>query len=83
MSKHPHAKNIVVHVRTNNMADCESEVLKRDFTSLFNLLKDCNKSVFISGVIPTYHRGIGRFSRLLSLNTWLQSSLFLTQHSFY
>lgn len=51
----------------------ESEILKRDFISLFNLLKDCNKSVFISGQIPTFRRGIGRFTRLLSLNTWLQS----------
>ena len=73
VSKHPHAKNFVLHIGTNNMADCKSEILKHDFISLFNLLKDCNKSVLISRVIPTYHRGIGCFSRLLSFNTWLQS----------
>lgn len=54
VSKHPHANNIAVHVGTNNMSDTESEILKRDFISLFNLLKDCNKSVFISRVILTY-----------------------------
>lgn len=73
LSDHPRARNIVIHIGANNTADCESEILKQDFISLFNLLMDCNRSVFISGPLPSFHRGIGRFSRLLSLNTWLQS----------
>lgn len=40
VSKHPHAENIVVHVFILSV--------------FFNLLKDCNKSVFISGPIPTF-----------------------------
>lgn len=74
LSDHPRARNVVIHVGTNNTADCESEILKQDFISLFNLLRDCGKSVFISGPLPSLHRGVGRFSRLLSLNTWLQSA---------
>lgn len=59
LSDPPRARNMVIHIGTNNTADCESEILKQDFISLFNLLRDCNK---------------GLFSRLLSLNTWLQSA---------
>lgn len=39
---------------------------------LFSFLFSCVKSVFISGPIPTLACGAGRFSRLLSLYTWLQ-----------
>uniref|UniRef100_A0A8C5BDF2 SGNH hydrolase-type esterase domain-containing protein n=1 Tax=Gadus morhua TaxID=8049 RepID=A0A8C5BDF2_GADMO len=34
----------------------------------------CDKSVFVSGPIPTIGRGNERFSRLLSLNTWLRDT---------
>lgn len=52
----------------------QSELLKRDFTHLFNLLKGHpGKSFFISGPIPTLGHGMGRFSRLLSQHTWLHS----------
>ncbi|KAK0141214.1 hypothetical protein N1851_021807 [Merluccius polli] len=41
---------------------------------LLNKLLQSQLSVFISGPTPTCGRGIGRFSRLLSLNTWLSSA---------
>ncbi|KAG8001673.1 hypothetical protein GBF38_007428 [Nibea albiflora] len=67
-------KRIIVHVGTNDTTRQESERTKNDFKLLFNALKNCGKSVFISGPIPTVGRGAGRFSRLLSLHTWLQSA---------
>ncbi|KAF3851685.1 hypothetical protein F7725_013457, partial [Dissostichus mawsoni] len=73
IGKHPLARNVVIHIGTNDTAYRQSEVLKQDFASLFKVLKECNKSVFISGPIPSIRRGVERFSRLLSLNIWLQS----------
>lgn len=65
---------VIVHVGTNDTALQQSELTKSDFNRLFNFLKQCGKSVFISGPIPTVGRGAGRFSRLLGLHDWLQSA---------
>ena len=73
LADYPHVKKVVVHVGTNDTANQQSELLKRDFIHLFNSLKVCGKQVFISGPIPPLGRGVGRFSRVLSLHTWLQS----------
>uniref|UniRef100_A0A671VMR4 SGNH hydrolase-type esterase domain-containing protein n=1 Tax=Sparus aurata TaxID=8175 RepID=A0A671VMR4_SPAAU len=63
---------IVVHVGTNDLAQGATELTKSAFNSLFDFLRTCGKSVFISGPIPTLGRGDARFSRLLLLNTWLK-----------
>ncbi len=65
---------IIVHVGCNDTACKQSELLKADFRDLFSLLRTTGKAVFISGPIPTLARGAERFSRLLSLNTWLLSA---------
>uniref|UniRef100_A0A3P9IFD8 SGNH hydrolase-type esterase domain-containing protein n=1 Tax=Oryzias latipes TaxID=8090 RepID=A0A3P9IFD8_ORYLA len=65
---------IIVHVGTNDTTLQQSEVTKRNFLDLFHFLKNTGKTVFISGPIPTISRGSTRFSRILSLNTWLQSA---------
>lgn len=57
---------------SNDTGRWESELTKTDFLALMGLLKQCGKSVFISGPIPTVGRGDERFSRILSLNYWLQ-----------
>ena len=67
-------KRVIVHVGTNDITRQQSELTKNDFKDLFNFLSSCGKSVFISGPIPTLARGAGRFTRILSLNTWLQSA---------
>lgn len=64
---------MIVHIGTNDISYQKSELLKSNFVELLELLGDCGKSVFISGPIPTLGHGIGSFSRLLSLHTWLQS----------
>ncbi|CAJ1066501.1 hypothetical protein F7725_013457%2C partial [Xyrichtys novacula] len=65
---------VVVHVGCNETARKQSELLKIDFRDLLRLLRTTGKAVFISGSIPTLARGAERFSRLLSLNTWLLSA---------
>uniref|UniRef100_A0A3Q3ENX3 SGNH hydrolase-type esterase domain-containing protein n=1 Tax=Labrus bergylta TaxID=56723 RepID=A0A3Q3ENX3_9LABR len=65
-------KRVVVHVGTNDSSRRQSECTKKDFNLLFNVLKNCGKSVFISGPIPTFDRGPERFSHILSLHTWLR-----------
>uniref|UniRef100_A0A3P8VXL9 SGNH hydrolase-type esterase domain-containing protein n=1 Tax=Cynoglossus semilaevis TaxID=244447 RepID=A0A3P8VXL9_CYNSE len=59
-------KRIIVHVGTNDTTRRESERTKNDFKLLFDALKSCGKSVFISGPIPTVRRGADCFSRLLN-----------------
>lgn len=44
------------------------------FKQLFKKLSQPQLSVFISGPTPTCGRGVGRFSRLLSMNTCLSSA---------
>ena len=65
---------LIVHLGSNDTARRQSELTKMDFNALFNLLKNCGKSVFVSGPLPTLSRGAERFSRLLSLNSWLQAA---------
>ena len=64
----------IVHVGTNGLAREQSELTKMNFNGLLSFLSSCGKSVFISGPIPTVVRGAGRFSRSLSLHSWLQSA---------
>lgn len=66
-------QRVIIHIGTNDTTLRQSEVTKQHFKDLFNYLKACGKSVFISGLIPTYQRGSERFSRLLQLNSWLQN----------
>ena len=69
---------IVVHVGSNDLAWGATELTKSAFNSLFDFLRTCGKSVFISGPIPTLGRGDARFSRLLLLNTWLKPAWVFT-----
>lgn len=70
----PSVTQVVVHVGSNDSTRLASELIKTDFKDLFMFLKNCGKSVFLSGPTPTFGRGGERFSRLLSLHTWLQST---------
>ena len=74
----PSVDKLIIHVGTNDTTDRRSETTKLDFIRLFDFLANCRKTVFISGPIPTLNRGDGRFSRILSLDTWLKhtSSLY-------
>uniref|UniRef100_A0A3Q1FHY2 SGNH hydrolase-type esterase domain-containing protein n=1 Tax=Acanthochromis polyacanthus TaxID=80966 RepID=A0A3Q1FHY2_9TELE len=64
---------IIIHTGTNDIPKQQSELLKQDFLHLFSVVNQFHLRVFISGPTPTCDRGVGRFSRLLSLNTWLSS----------
>uniref|UniRef100_A0A3B4ZJQ3 SGNH hydrolase-type esterase domain-containing protein n=1 Tax=Stegastes partitus TaxID=144197 RepID=A0A3B4ZJQ3_9TELE len=66
-----YAGKAVIHTGTNDISSQQSEVLKQDLTVFLNFLKTV-ESLF-SGPLPSFHRGVGPFSRLLSLNMWLQS----------
>ena len=65
---------VIVHTGYNDMARRQTELTKRDFNDLFSFLKRCGKSVFISGPLPIMSQRPERFSRLLNLNIWLQST---------
>ena len=65
---------VLVHVGCVDSSRQQSELIKNDFLALFRFLKDTGKGVFFSGPLPIHTHGAGRFSRLLSLNTWLQST---------
>ncbi len=73
VKSYPEAERLIIHAGTNDIPKQQSELLKRDFLHLFNIAKQSSLNVYISGPTPTYDRGMGRFSRLLSLNTWLCS----------
>ena len=67
-------EQLVIHVGVNDTSLRHSLRTRDDFLELFNFLNECGKTVFISGPIPTLNRGMERFSRILSLNSWLQSA---------
>ncbi|KAK5932891.1 hypothetical protein CgunFtcFv8_004561 [Champsocephalus gunnari] len=78
-AEHPTVKNVVLHIGTNDVVKHQSEVLKEDFKCLLETVSSLNAEVFISGPLPPVRRGVERFSRLFSLNTWL--STVCTDHS--
>ncbi len=68
--KHKTANRIIIHVGKNDIRKGQSEMLKQDFSELFETLQRLEVQSFISGPLPA--RGTNMFSRLLGLNTWLQ-----------
>ncbi|KAL7863394.1 hypothetical protein SRHO_G00123780 [Serrasalmus rhombeus] len=64
---------VVIHVRTNDISDRRSEVLKEHFQMLLDTArKKTDARIVISGSLPTYRRGSERFSRLFVLQSWLR-----------
>lgn len=71
----PHSvERLIIHVGTNDVTKRQSELLKGDFNTLFAALKDCGKTIFFSGPLPTLGRGAERFSRILQLHSWLKAA---------
>ncbi len=68
--KHKTANRVIIHVGKNDIRKGQSELLKQDFSELFETLQRLEVQSFISGPFPA--RGTNMFSRLLGLNTWLQ-----------
>ncbi|KAL7878216.1 hypothetical protein SRHO_G00048590 [Serrasalmus rhombeus] len=65
---------VVIHVRTNDISDRRSEVLKEHYQMLLDTArKKTDTRIVISGPLPTYRRGSERFSRLFALQSWLRS----------
>ncbi|KAI2644017.1 GDSL lipase [Labeo rohita] len=64
---------IVLHAGVNDTRLRQTEVLKRDFSSLIETVRSTSPTtrIIVSGPLPTYRRGHERFSRLLALNEWL------------
>lgn len=65
---------LILHVGFNDTSCCQSEVTKEYFRELFTFRSSTGLTVCISGPLPSLARGAWRFSRLLNLNTWLQST---------
>ncbi len=70
LMKHKTANQIIIHVGKNDIRKEQSELLKKDFSELFETLQRLEVQTFISGPLPA--RGTNMFSQLLGLNTWLQ-----------
>ncbi len=68
--KHKTAIRVIIHVGKNDIRKGQSELLKQDFSELFETLQRLEVQSLISGPLPA--RGTNMFSRLLGLNTWLQ-----------
>ncbi len=68
--KHKTANRVIIHVGKNDIRKRQSEMLKQDFSELFETLQRLEVQSFISGPLPAM--GTNMFSRLLGLNTWLQ-----------
>ncbi len=68
--KHKTANRVIIHVGKNDIRKGQSELLKQDFSELFDTLQRLEVQSFISGPLPA--RGTNMFSRLIGLNTWLQ-----------
>ncbi|KAL0148906.1 hypothetical protein M9458_055710 [Cirrhinus mrigala] len=64
---------IALHAGVNDIKLRQTEVLKRDFSSLIETVRSTSPAtrIIMSGPLPSYRRGHERFSRLLALNEWL------------
>ncbi len=81
--KHETENQIIIHVGKNDIRKEQSELLKKDFTELFETLQRLE--------VPSFHRSSGdniqqgeknMFSRLLGLNIWLQWSCGIKEVNF-
>uniref|UniRef100_A0A8C5DGL3 SGNH hydrolase-type esterase domain-containing protein n=1 Tax=Gouania willdenowi TaxID=441366 RepID=A0A8C5DGL3_GOUWI len=73
---------IVLHVGMNDTTRRESIRTMNEFHLLFNVLKACGKSIFISGPLPKLNRDIEQFSRPLQQHNFLQSCCKLHNFTF-
>ncbi|KAK3533743.1 hypothetical protein QTP70_025051, partial [Hemibagrus guttatus] len=66
---------VVLHAGTNDIRLRQTEILKKDFRSLVEKVRTTSPTtrIIVSGPLPTFQRGIERFSRLFAFNEWLQS----------
>ncbi|XP_057177862.1 uncharacterized protein LOC130546550 isoform X2 [Triplophysa rosa] len=66
---------VVLHAGVNDVRMRQSEILKRDFRSLIETVRNASPTarIVVSGPLPTYRRGNEKFSRLFALNKWLMS----------
>ena len=74
LGKHNNVSTVVAHVGSNDTSHRESETLKEHFKTFLTTLKATGKNIAISGPLPTYKRGIEKFSRLLCFNSWLKTA---------
>ena len=71
---HPSSvRRVIVHVGTATQL-VSRQSSSNDSKNRFNFISSCEKSIYISGPIPSLGCGVGHFSRLLSLDTWIQST---------
>ncbi|XP_057194602.1 uncharacterized protein LOC130557097 [Triplophysa rosa] len=66
---------VVLHAGVNDVRMRQLEILKRDFRSLIETVRNASPTarIIVSGPLPTYRRGNEKFSRLFALNKWLMS----------
>ncbi|XP_057183970.1 uncharacterized protein LOC130550506 isoform X2 [Triplophysa rosa] len=66
---------VVLHAGVNDVRMRQSEILKRDFRSLIETVRNASPTarIIVSGPLPTDERGNEKFSRLFALNKWLMS----------
>ncbi len=80
LMKHKTANRILIHVGKNDIRKEQSELLKKDFSELFETLQRLEVQSFISGPLPA--RVTNMFSQLLGLNTWLQRTCSIKRVNF-
>ncbi len=68
--KHKTANRVIIHEGKNDIRIGQSELLKQDFSELFETLQRLEVQSFISGPLPA--RELTCFHGVLGLNTWLQ-----------
>uniref|UniRef100_A0A3Q2Y172 SGNH hydrolase-type esterase domain-containing protein n=1 Tax=Hippocampus comes TaxID=109280 RepID=A0A3Q2Y172_HIPCM len=69
----PSVHRIIVHVGCVDPSHRQSKITKGPFYKLLQFLNSTGKSIFMSSPLSP-HRGMGIFSRILSLHTWLQTA---------
>ncbi len=69
LMKHKTANRVIIHLGKNDIQKEQSELLKKDFSELFETLQRLEVQSFISGPLPA--RRTNMFSWLLGLNIWL------------
>ena len=73
IERHPSVRTVIVHAGTCDVMSRQSTKLQQEFERLIFTVENLGRTCIVSGPLPTIRRRNERFSRLFSLDKWLEN----------